>query len=258
MKKGLIILSNGTADLEALARYEKVIDNINTSKYFEVVKVFASDKIIGKLKARHNISIPNLREGIEQFIKIDVEDITVATLFLIEGKEYEEAEGVIKEFRKLNSNHNINITRAALILQNKERSYEFIDRINPIINKEEQIILVAHGTSHSAQMSYYEFQESLRDKGYDNIYIGTIEGETSFEEIVNQLKTRNIKRVVLQPLLFVIGFHGKKDLITDNPNSWKSRLIGEGFEVSTSDKSLSEIQEVIDFIVNSQYKKEDF
>ncbi|MBK1813545.1 sirohydrochlorin cobaltochelatase [Clostridium sp. YIM B02505] len=253
MKKGLIVLSNGTADLEALDRYNQVVENIDTSKYAEVFKAFASDKIIGKLKTRHNISIPNLREGIEKLIKIDVEDITVATLFLIEGKEYEDAEHVIKEFTKQNSKPNINITHAALILQDKERNYEFIDKISPIINKEEEIILVAHGTSHPAQRSYYEFQKCLRDKGYDNIHIGTIEGEPSFDKIVNQLKNRNIKRVVLQPLLFVLGFHGKKDLITDNPSSWKSRLIREGFEVIISDKSLSEIKEVVDFIVNSQY-----
>ncbi|GFZ31855.1 hypothetical protein CSC2_23810 [Clostridium zeae] len=256
MKKGLIVLSNGTADLDALNRYECVIENIDTSKYSEVVKAFASAKIIDKLKARHNVSIPNLREGIEKLIKIDVEHITVATLFLIEGKEYEEAENVIKELREQNSNHSINITHAALIQQDKKRNYEFIDAINPIINKEDEIIMVAHGTSHKAQQSYYEFQKSLRDKGYENIYIGTIEGEPSFEDIVNQLNSRDVKRVVLQPFLFVLGFHGKKDLITDNPNSWKSRLIREGFEVIVSDKSLSEIQGVIDLIVNSEYKKE--
>jgi sirohydrochlorin cobaltochelatase len=252
MKKGLIVLSNGTADLDALNRYEQVIDNIDTSKYFKVVKAFSSDKIIGKLKARHNISIPNLRQGIEKLIKLDVEEITVATLFLIEGKEYEEAESELKEFRKLNSNLSINITHAALILQDKARSYEFIDRISSIINKEDEIIMVAHGTSHTAQKSYYEFQKSLKDKGYDNIHIGTIEGEPSFEDIVKQLKNRNIKRVVLQPLLFVLGFHGKKDLISDNPSSWKSRLIKEGFEVIISDKALSEIQGVIDFIINEE------
>ncbi|GFP74945.1 sirohydrochlorin cobaltochelatase [Clostridium fungisolvens] len=256
MKKGLIVLSNGTADLEALDRYEQVIDNIDTSRYSEVIKAFASDKIIGKLKTRYNISKPNLRDGIEKLIKIGVEDITVATLFLIEGKEYEEAERLVKELREKYSNYSINITHAALIQQDKHRSYEFIDRISPIINREYEIILVAHGTSHQAQLSYYEFQKSLRDKGYENIHIGTIEGEPSFEDIVNQLKKRNIKRIVLQPFLFVVGFHGKKDLITDNPNSWKSRLIREGFEVFTSDKSLSEIQGVIDFIINSEYKKE--
>lgn len=255
MKNGLIVLSNGTADLEVLDRYEQIIDNIDTNKYSEVIKAFASDKIIGKLKTRHNISIPNLRQGIEKFIKIGVEHITVATLFLIEGKEYEEAEHMIREFRKQNSNQSINITHAALIPQDKERSYEFIDRISPIINKEDEIIMVAHGTSHSAQMSYYELQESLTDKGYENIHLGTIEGKPSFEDIVNKLKNRNIKRVVLQPLLFVIGFHGKKDLISENPNSWKSRLIKEGFEVIASDKSLSELHEVIDLIVNSEYKK---
>lgn len=252
MKKGLIVLSNGTTDLEALNRYKQVIDNIDTSKYFEVVKAFSSDKIIGKLKARHNISMPSLRQGIEKLIKFDVEDITVATLFLIEGKEYEEAESVIKEFRKLNSNYNIKITHAALIPNDNARSYKFIDRINSIINKEDEIIMVAHGTSHTAETSYYEFQNSLRDKGYENIHIGTIEGKPSFEYIVNQLNNRNIKRVVLQPLLFVLGFHGKKDLISDNTSSWKSRLIKEGFEVIISDKALSEIHGVIDFIINEE------
>ncbi|WP_160672775.1 sirohydrochlorin cobaltochelatase [Clostridium sp. C8-1-8] len=251
MKKGLIILSNGTADLEALDRYENVIKSVDTSKYKQVIKAFSSEKIIGKLKSRYDLKVPNLSEALEQLITSGIEEISVATLFLIEGKEYEEAKNLVNEYRVKNKSIRFNISHGALIEKDKLRYCEFINRIKTMINKEDEIVMVAHGSSHSAKVSYFELEERLSEEGYSNVHIAAIEGEPSFEQIVNKLRERNVSSVLLQPLLFVLGFHGKRDLLSDNENSWKSRLSKEGFEVKISYKVLSEIEEVMDFIINN-------
>ncbi|QAA34146.1 sirohydrochlorin cobaltochelatase [Clostridium manihotivorum] len=251
MEKGLIILSNGTADIEALERYENVIKSVDTSKYKKIIKAFSSEKIIGKLKSRYDLKVPKLSEALEQLIASGMEEISVATLFLIEGKEYEEAKTVVNEYRAQNKSILFNISHGALIEKDKLRYYEFINRIETLLNTEDEIVMVAHGSSHCAKVCYCELEECLSEKGYSNVHIAAIEGEPSFEQIVKKLRKRNASSVLLQPLLFVLGFHGKRDLLSDNENSWKSKLSKEGFEVKISHKVLSEIEEVMEFIVSN-------
>ncbi|MNF06914.1 Cobalt chelatase (CbiK) [compost metagenome] len=59
------------------------------------------------------------------------------------------------------------------------------------------------------------------------------------------LKSRNINKIVLQPLLLMRGKHGTKDL-----DSWEELLINNGFEVEKADKSLGEIEEVRKLYIN--------
>ena len=36
---------------------------------------------------------------------------------------------------------------------------------------------MGHGTSHTAKVSYSQMQTQMNDLGYDNVFIGTVEGE---------------------------------------------------------------------------------
>lgn len=38
-------------------------------------------------------------------------------------------------------------------------------------------VLLGHGTSHTAKISYNQMQEQLSQLGYQNVFVGTVEGE---------------------------------------------------------------------------------
>ena len=38
-------------------------------------------------------------------------------------------------------------------------------------------VFLGHGTSHTAKVSYSQMQTQMTELGYDNVFIGTVEGE---------------------------------------------------------------------------------
>lgn len=60
-----------------------------------------------------------------------------------------------------------------------------------------------------------------------------MEGYPGFDEALRRLKERHaVRRVELRPLMVVAGDHAKNDLAGDEPDSWKSMLEAEGYQVS--------------------------
>ena len=65
---------------------------------------------------------------------------------------------------------------------------------------------MGHGTSHTAKVSYSQMQTAMQTLGYDNVFIGTVEGEpesTSCENVIEAVKAAGYTKVVLRPLIDV-------------------------------------------------------
>ena len=65
------------------------------------------------------------------------------------------------------------------------------------------------------------------------------------EEIFRRLGERKaVQKVVLHPLMVVAGDHAKNDLAGDEPESWKSRLLAQGYQVACELKGLGEYPQI--------------
>ena len=71
-------------------------------------------------------------------------------------------------------------------------------------------------------------QAQMEDLGYENVFIGTVEGEpedTACEECYQRrLQEAGYKKVVLRPLMVVAGDHANNDMAGDDEDSWKSHV----------------------------------
>ncbi len=71
----------------------------------------------------------------------------------------------------------------------------------------------------------------MKDLGYDNVFIGTVEGEpeeTSCEAVIEAVKEAGYKKVVFRPLMVVAGDHANNDMAGDDDDSWKSMFKAAG------------------------------
>ncbi len=68
----------------------------------------------------------------------------------------------------------------------------------------------------------------LKEKGFKDYSVGTIEGYPTFDTMVAQVKANGTKKVLLMPFMFVAGDHAKNDIAGD----WKEELEKKGYEVS--------------------------
>lgn len=71
----------------------------------------------------------------------------------------------------------------------------------------------------------------MSDLGYDNVFIGTVEGEpeeTACEAVIEAVKEAGYTKVVLRPLMVVAGDHANNDMAGDDEDSWKSMFNASG------------------------------
>ncbi|MCI5165666.1 MAG: sirohydrochlorin cobaltochelatase, partial [Candidatus Electrothrix sp. GM3_4] len=81
--------------------------------------------------------------------------------------------------------------------------------------------------------------------------IGNVEGFPALEDVIEKLKMRGVKKVMLKPCMVVAGDHALNDMAGADPEepSWQMILKKEGFEVITVKKGLGELDAFADIFV---------
>lgn len=245
MDKAILVISFGTSYLDALTNSIERIENKiqDEFKEYEIKRAFTSHKVIKKLKEKHNIYVDNPAESLDKLIELGIKDVIVQPLHMIAGSEFTYIKNVVNKYDdKFNS---INVGRPILYYQGIEdlpQDYTlFIESINEILDKNENVILFGHGTANPSNSAYGCLQVVLEDEGYNNVFVGTVEGYPNFQSVLKRLKKNNIKEVTLVPLMVVAGDHAKNDMASEEEDSWNSMLKANGINVKLHLKGLGEI-----------------
>lgn len=242
MKKGILVVSFGTSYEKTRKLCIRAVEKRIEKKFkdFTVRRAFTSNMIIKKLRERDNIYIDTVEEALEKFKREGFQHIYVQPLHIIPGHEYEK---IIKQISKYRERDIFKTLKLSEPLLYKEEDFNrVINAINTDINSltdKQALILMGHGTDHSANKCYKLLEENLRKKGYNNTYIGTIEGYQPIEEIIPLLKEEKFNTIKLQPFMLVAGDHVLNDMVGER-NSWKTKLEKEGFYVEAEVKGLGE------------------
>ena len=99
---------------------------------------------------------------------------------------------------------------------------------------------MGHGSESSADSTYQRLQEEYVKAGKDNIFIATVEGQVTIEDVIQKLKGRGFSKILLKPFMIVAGDHAKNDMASDEEDSWKTILQNEGYEVTPVLKGMGE------------------
>ena len=102
-----------------------------------------------------------------------------------------------------------------------------------------------HGTPHPADAIYSAMMPKAQKMDH-NLYVGTVEGHPSFDEVKEAPVKKGIKKTSLIPLMTVFGDLAINDMAGDEPDSWKSRLSLAGIESVPVLKGLAEFNPIVD------------
>ena len=99
---------------------------------------------------------------------------------------------------------------------------------------DEHLVLLGHGSPHRPNPVYLELQERA-DVAFLPVHIGVVEESDlpNFSMVMARLKHREVRNILLAPLLLSGGVHVKEDMAGDGEQSWKSRLEQQGIAVRT-------------------------
>ena len=248
--KAILVVSFGTSyeatrkvTIEAIEK-----DIANAYPDYKLYRAWTSKMILAKLKKRDNLHINNVKEAMEEMIADGITDVIIQPTHVINGIENELMKEDALSYRE--SFHSIRF--GTPLLTSEEDNQTVINAIAEefsYLSEEEVLVLMGHGTTHYSNAIYAALDYAFKDKGHPNIFLGTVEAYPSMQSLMKMIKAYAPQKVVLAPFMIVAGDHAKNDMAGDNPESWYSQFVQEGFQVETVLKGLGEYKGIRELFV---------
>ena len=230
MKKAILVTSFGTSHRDTR---EKCLDSIQREveeKYGSenVERAYTSGIIRRIIEKKEEVHIFDQKEGLKVLKDKGFEEIITMSLHILDGIEYSKLDD---KFGKISKPLLADDEDFKKIVENKE----FND-----LEGNDAIVFMGHGTESEADYTYQKLQDEYLKAGKNNIFIATVEGKVTIEDIIEKMKEKDFKRILLKPLMIVAGDHAKNDMSSDDEDSWKTILKNEGYEVTAVLKGMGE------------------
>lgn len=247
MKKGIIVTSFGTTYERTRKLCIESIENRIREEFSDslVLRAFTSRMVIERLKKRDNYQVYTPTESLLKMMENGIKDIFIQPLLIIEGIEYEK---ILKEAKDFMLQYDCNISIGKPLLSS-HLDYEKVVEGLGLTGKEEAVVYMGHGSEHEGDKSYEKLQRTIWNHGYKNVHIATVEGEKTIEDVVEDLKNKEINKVLLKPFMLVAGDHATNDMASDEEDSWKSILRGNNIEVDIELRGLGEYTPIQDLFL---------
>ena len=269
----LLVVSFGTSFNGSRAADIGGIEKALQTAYpdWSVRRAFTAQIIINHVQARDDEKIDNMDQALQRAVDNGVKNLVVQPTHLMHGAEYDELTEAVESYKDKfesvtiaepllgevgDSDDAVNddkkaVAEAITAEAVKTAGYDDLDAAEA---DGTAFVFMGHGTSHTAKISYSQMQSQMNDLGYDNVFIGTVEGEpedTACEAVIEKVKEAGYKKVVLRPLMVVAGDHANNDMAGDDEDSWKSQFEASGAfdKIDTQIAGLGEIAAIQDLYV---------
>ena len=265
-EKELLVVSFGTSFNDSrVADIKSIEDALQAANPdWSVRRAFTAQIIINHIQARDGEKIDNMEQALERAIANGVKQLVVQPTHLMHGAEYDEMCAAIDKVRDkfesveiaepmlgevgsdaavINADKEA-VAKAVVAAALSESGYE-----STAAAKEAGVayVLMGHGTAHVAKVTYSQMATQMDKLGYENVFIGTVEGEpedTSCEAVIAAVKEAGYTTVVLRPLMVVAGDHANNDMAGADEDSWKTMFEAAGLTVNCQISGLGRIADV--------------
>lgn len=264
----ILVVSFGTSFNDSRVTDIKGIEDALAEAYpdWSVRRAFTAQIIINHILAREGYQIDNIDQALQRAVDNGVKNLVVQPTHLMHGAEYDEMMEAVESYA--DQFETVSVAEpllgeagsdASVINEDKAAVAEAVvaaavedsdyDSLDAMAEDGTAIVLMGHGTSHTANVTYDQMQTQMEELGYENVFIGTVEGEpedTECSVVIEKLAEAGYTKVILRPLMVVAGDHANNDMAGDDEDSWKSMFEASGsFEsIETQIAGLGRIEAV--------------
>ncbi len=246
----ILVVSFGTSYNDSRAQDIKGIEDAiqESNPDWSVRRAFTSQIIINHIQARDGEVIDNMEQALERAAENQVKNLVIQPTHLMHGAEYDELKRAADTFKDRFETVKIaepllgEIGTDALVINAdkeavaiavlneavKDAGYDSLDAAK---GDGAAFVFLGHGTYHTAKVSYSQMQTQMGQLGYENVFIGTVEGnpeETSCESVMEAVSQGGYRKVIFRPLMVVAGDHANNDMAGDDEDSWMSGFKASG------------------------------
>lgn len=263
----ILVVSFGTSFNDSRVADIKGIEDALQEAYpdWSVRRAFTAQIIINHIQAREGACIDNVEQALERAAANGVKNLVIQPTHLMHGAEYDEVMETVDAYR--DKFETVRVAEpllgevgndATVINEDKKAVAEIVtaeavkdagyDNIEAANEDKTAFVFMGHGTHHTAMVTYAQMQTQMNELGYDNVFIGTVEGDEAFsaDAIIEKVAAAGYTKVVLRPLMVVAGDHANNDMAGTEEDSWYAMFTASGkFEnVDTQIKGLGQIEAI--------------
>ena len=246
----ILVVSFGTSFNDSRATDIGGIEKAIQAAYpdWSVRRAFTAQIILNHVQARDGEVIDNVEQALARAKENGVRNLVIQPTHLMHGAEYDElmeaVEAVRGDFAAVSIAEPllgsvgddasvINADKEAVAKAVVEEALKAAGCDSTSAAEEDgtAFVFMGHGTAHVARVSYSQMQTQMDKLGFNNVFIGTVEGEpegTSCVDTIAKIKAAGYKKVLLRPLMVVAGDHANNDMAGDDEDSWKSMFTADG------------------------------
>lgn len=246
----ILVVSFGTSFNDSRVDDIKGIEDALQEAYpdWSVRRAFTAQIIINHVQARDGEAIDNMDQALERAVANGVKNLVIQPTHLMHGAEYDELMEAVETYQdqfetvkvaepllgEVGSDATVlNDDKAAVAeaITNEAVKDADYDSLEAAKEGGAAFVFLGHGTSHTAKVSYSQMQTQMGELGYDNVFIGTVEGEpeeTSCEAVLDAVAAAGYTKVILRPLMVVAGDHANNDMAGPDEDSWLSIFQASG------------------------------
>ena len=213
-----------------------------------VRRAFTAQIIINHIQARDGERIDNMEQALDRAVANGVKNLVLQPTHLMHGAEYDEMMDTLEQYRDRfetvavaepllgevgNDATVINADKEAVAQALVAEAVKAAGYDSREAAEAEGVafVLLGHGTAHVAKVSYSQMQNQMEKLNYNNVFIGTVEGEpeeTACEAVIESVQAAGYRTVILRPLMVVAGDHANNDMAGEDEDSWRSQFIAAG------------------------------
>ncbi len=250
-EKEILVVSFGTSFNDSRVATIKAIEDAIDEEFgdeYSVRRAFTAQIIINHIYARDGEKIDNMKQALDRAVANGVKELVVQPTHLMHGAEYDE---LVEALEPYQSQMTIIISEPLLGQVGADATVINADKLavaKAVVAAAcndagyadaaaaaadgAAIVLMGHGTAHVASITYEQMQTAMGQLGYENVFIGTVEGEpesTECSNVIAAVKAAGYTKVYLRPLMVVAGDHANNDMADpEDEESWFSQFTAEG------------------------------
>ena len=246
----ILVVSFGTSFNDSRVADIRSIEDALQAAFpdWAVRRAFTAQIIINHIQARDGERIDNMEQALDRAVANGVKNLVLQPTHLMHGAEYDEMMDTLEQYRDRfetvavaepllgevgNDATVINADKEAVAQALVAEAVKAAGYDSREAAEAEGVafVLLGHGTAHVAKVSYSQMQNQMEKLNYNNVFIGTVEGEpeeTACEAVIESVQAAGYRTVILRPLMVVAGDHANNDMAGEDEDSWRSQFIAAG------------------------------
>ncbi|MCP4692029.1 MAG: sirohydrochlorin cobaltochelatase [Desulfobacterales bacterium] len=252
VKKGILLAAFGSSIPEAQVSFENIEKKVKTAFPGVPVRWGYTSSIIRHKMAKQGAQLDSVEMALARMMDEEFTHVAVQSLHTITGEEFHDVRRNVHAFGGMAGGFDAILVGYPLLATEQDlvRTAEaIIANIPAERKKEDAVVLMGHGTPHPSNAFYAAMTYHLQRKD-PNIFVGTVEGAPTIDDIKAELIAKKIKKAWLIPFMSVAGDHARNDMAGDEEDSWKSILTKAGVECAPVLKGTAEYDNMVDIWVD--------